>query len=156
MLHHKDCSPLAEVLQFEGFHGHTFGKGYCISASLTALSVHPQVLSSALPTEAVTQSLAHLLSVPSTPFLPFTLTADIGYTGEIFTARCIRYKRSILYLKFFHSYPSHMSSFKDIGSYTIPSYFLFSNCRFDTIQPIYQLVVILYVRRLKIQVSINT
>ena len=58
------------------------------------------------------------------------------------------------YMKFFHSYPSHMSSFKDIGSYTIPSYFLFSKCRFDTIIPIHQLVI-LYVRRLKIQVSIK-
>ena len=33
---------------------------------------------------------------PASHFLPFTLTADIGYT-EIFPARCIRYKRSILY-----------------------------------------------------------
>ena len=29
--------------------------------------------------------------------MPFTLTADIGYTGKIFPARSIRYKRSILY-----------------------------------------------------------
>ena len=68
----------------------------CLWCSLL-FKVLPQILSLLHCPLKQSPHLGPTFLSPASHFLPFTLTADIGYTGEIFPARCIRYKRSILY-----------------------------------------------------------